>query len=303
MARFHIFGIQSRLGVPRPSIGQTNPRRGVELGPEAIIDAMPEWLSEESVVDVITLPSSETLTDPAAPVAQQLEDVGAMYQQAKETILQYWKPHQTAVFLGGDHSVSAASLAAVQERFADKYVTVIHFDSHGDVHLPATSPSGNFHGMWLRSVVDPFPVESLNTLNATKLPANRLQTIGNLVLEEAEEAFFTQNNLEPISSLMIQEENSPAMERLIQHISIADHVHISFDIDVFAAPLVPGTGTPNLKGMQPNEVWPFVAAIRDTVTAKGGTMSLDIVEYNPSLDVADKTLQLCLEVLSRFLRD
>lgn len=66
------------------------------------------------------------------------------------------KAHQLAregipVFLGGDHSISMGTIAGVARRCAEtgKELVVLWLDAHADYNTPATTPSGNMHGMSL----------------------------------------------------------------------------------------------------------------------------------------------------------
>jgi arginase family enzyme len=68
-------------------------------------------------------------------------------------------------------------------------------DSHADINLRATSPTGNIHGMWLRPVVDHFDVVELDQLIEHKVPADQLFYIGNLDLDPAEKEFIAQRHV------------------------------------------------------------------------------------------------------------
>ena len=57
-----------------------------------------------------------------------------------------------AVVIGGDCGVSSAAVAHAADRHGD--LAVIWFDAHPDLNSPATSPSGAYAGMVLRSIVD-----------------------------------------------------------------------------------------------------------------------------------------------------
>ena len=53
------------------------------------------------------------------------------------------------VFLGGDHSLSMGSVSGVARHAAEvgRPLFVLWLDAHADFNTPATSPSGNMHGM------------------------------------------------------------------------------------------------------------------------------------------------------------
>jgi arginase len=280
------------------SLGQTVDNAGVEDGALRLLESLPDWLSDSAEQHDITFPSPQTLSKDTP-----LEEIAGFFEQVKQAILKDWKPGQTPIFLGGDHSISLLSLAAITERYNDKRIGLIHFDSHGDIHTSQTSPSGNFHGMWLRAVLDTFPVEAINNLIPHKIPVENWKIIGNPVLEQEEVRFMAENHVEAITSSRLQTDLEGVSQELTELLQRVDHLHISFDIDVFAASLVPGTGTPNPKGMLPNEIWPLISLLRTPLHLTQATYSVDLVEYNPRRDQKDKTLQLSLEVLERLLRD
>ena len=63
--------------------------------------------------------------------------------------------------LGGDHSLAAGSVAATADfvRREEKPLGLIWVDAHGDMNTPATSGSGNVHGMPLAALLGAEPAE------------------------------------------------------------------------------------------------------------------------------------------------
>lgn len=298
MNQFHIFGLRSRLGMQNLSLGQTIDNAGVEDGALRLLESLPDWLSDSAEQHEITFPSPQTLSRETP-----LQEIAALFAQAKQAVLKDWKAEQTPIFLGGDHSISLIGLAAITERYKEKRIGLVHFDSHGDIHTSDTSPSGNFHGMWLRPLLDTFPVEEINALVPHKIPVENWKIIGNPILEEEEVRFMAENGVEAITSTRLQTDLEGVSQDLTELLQRVDHLHITFDIDVFAASLVPGTGTPNPKGMLPNEIWPLISMLRTPLHLTQATYSVDLVEYNPRRDQKDKTLLLSLEVLERLVRE
>jgi len=76
------------------------------------------------------------------------------------------------------------------------------------------------------------------------------------------------------------------------------HLHVSFDIDVFANNLVSATGTPNSwGGLSRAQIWPILEELN-----KSNNLSIDLVEVNPQKTGAKETIALAQEVLSTLLR-
>lgn len=294
MTALHIFSLHSRLGLKNPPIGSTVLNQGVENGPEDLVEALPEDLLAAAHTDGFGFPMPDEI-----PSNTYLQETGLIYQDAKAAILEQWLPDEQALFLGGDHSISSISLAAVLERFGAGNVGVVMFDSHGDIHRPETSPSGNYHGMWLRSAFDQFPVAEIEALFPQKLQSDQYILVGNTLLEKEEDEYFDSLNVRRISTQSLQENAAGDFQYLQEFCQRFQHIHVSFDIDVFQGQLVPGTGTPNQKGLATNEVWPLVDEIVAATQEK--TLSLDLVEFNPRRDVQQKTLNLSIEVIKKFI--
>ena len=60
------------------------------------------------------------------------------------------------VTVGGTCGVEAAPVAYLNERYRGD-LAVVWYDAHGDLNAPATSPSGHFHGMVLRTLLGDSP--------------------------------------------------------------------------------------------------------------------------------------------------
>src|SRR5436190_18257480 len=79
--------------------------------------------------------------------------------------------------LGGDHSLGAGSVAAAAEfarKTRDLPIGLLWVDAHGDMNAPATSLSGNVHGMPLAALLGPEPAElsRIGSFTPKVLPAH-----------------------------------------------------------------------------------------------------------------------------------
>ncbi|MDH5533000.1 MAG: arginase family protein [Candidatus Pacebacteria bacterium] len=269
--------LASNLGIKFAPHGHTVLNNGVTEGGSAI--------SKE-----ITTPSDEVLQISFSKIAdtnnqQYLKNIFDQYQQATNQILKHWNKKVPLVCLGGDHSVAYISLSAVIQKYGQENVCLIMFDSHADLHLPTTSPSSNFHGMWLRSLIN-----SLNDSDFTK----QIKFVGNLITQETENKYIDQKNIEVYSS----DDISPNMAKsLLNWSKKFAHLHISFDIDVFMESLVSATGTPNKNGLSKAQVLTVLNEIK-----KHQSISLDIVELNPQKSGAKKSLELINNVYNSIFK-
>ena len=125
------------------------------------------------------------------------------------------------VVLGGcccSHTGAIEGLAARHEKLA-----VVWFDAHGDLHTPATTPSGNPWGMPLRAAIDSGAVDPRG-----------VALVGARNLEPAETEFVAATGIHT---------GDRAIERATEH---ADCVYVAFDGDVLDAadahPFMPEPG-------------------------------------------------------------
>jgi arginase len=66
--------------------------------------------------------------------------------------------------LGGDHSVAVGTVSGLSRCYREKNgkIGLIWIDAHADINTPATSPSGNVHGMPVACIVGIGPEEMSN---------------------------------------------------------------------------------------------------------------------------------------------
>ena len=196
--------------------------------------------------------------------------------------------------VGGDHSVAFSSLLAALSRLKNpQNLGYIQFDSHGDLHLFSTSPSGNFHGMWLRPFFGNFDSPSIAKLASSLLRPEQVLFIGNLELEPEELRFFAKNKIAQVSTSSLADNKRGSLEKIEKFVGRFKHLHISFDIDVFHQDYVSATGTPAENGFQPSSIFEILEIFA------GSKMSIDLVEVNPRKPTAHSTIKMAQKVLSQ----
>ncbi|HZK00727.1 MAG TPA: arginase [Tissierellaceae bacterium] len=197
--------------------------------------------------------------------------------------------------LGGDHSLGMGSIAGASKYF--KEIAVIWVDAHGDINDIDSSPSGNVHGMPLAASMN-VGHESLTNLyyEGIKVKPENVYIIGARNLDPGEERLAKKLNL----NLYTQDDiNSLGLENILKETiskiksSNVNGVHLSFDIDVLDAEISPGTGVAEENGINVEEA----KIILDKILSEKFVTSMDFVEFNPKLDVDDKTAKICLDLL------
>lgn len=281
--RPHFFKAHSRLGIINIPHGGTERNVGVEYGPDAVLS--------KSFLDSYQNPPVSAFSFPLPEEIDQNTYTSQIAHSSKkfcDFINEQIRAHETQVVVGGDHSVAFGSLLAVLKRFENKKIGYVQFDSHGDVNLFSSSPTGNFHGMWLRPFFGDFDNPEILDLIHETLRPEQILFIGNLDLDPEEQKFFTDKKISTISK-----SNSVNLEKFIKKFS---HIHVSFDIDVFDKKLVSATGTPARNGLSAQGVFPLLAII-----SKAKSISFDLVEVNPKKRGVKKTVKLAQDVIEKFI--
>lgn len=197
--------------------------------------------------------------------------------------------------LGGDHSIGMGSIAGASKYFEE--IAVIWVDAHGDINDTETSPSGNIHGMPLAASMN---VGHSNLVNlyyeGIKVKPENVYIIGARDLDPGEVILAEKLN---INLYTMDEINNIGLESVLNDTinkvksSNVDGVHLSFDIDVLDNAIAPGTGTPVKDGLNVEES----KLILDRILTSKFVTSIDFVEFNPVLDIDDKTSKICVELL------
>jgi arginase len=152
----HIIGVSLDLG---------GNRRGVDMGPSAFrIAGLAQHLNALGiqVVDegdlVAPIPETKASGD---PTKKYIREITRVCEKLYRTSLAALEKGGFPLVLGGDHSLAAGSVAATAEflRRDGKPLGLIWVDAHGDMNTPASSGSGNVHGMPLASLLGSEPAE------------------------------------------------------------------------------------------------------------------------------------------------
>ncbi len=276
-------------------------RRGVDMGPSAFrIAGLREQIAAlgRTVVDRGDLPSPIPETkkhgDPTKKFIREISKVcDRLYQVARTSIEEGAIP----IVLGGDHSLAAGSVAAsgAHARAVDKPLGLLWIDAHGDMNTPASTPSGNVHGMPLAALLGPDPAElsSIGGFSPTVLPQHTV-LLGVRNLDEREKVLvrdsgvhvFTMKDIDRVGVAAV------ATEALRAVTTGTAGIHVSFDLDVCDPAIAPGVGTPVKGGLNYREAH----LLMEMIAESGGLMALDLVEVNPTLDIRNTTAELATEL-------
>lgn len=288
-----IIGVQMDLGASK---------RGVAMGPMAIrYGGLREGLEKlgHAVHDRGDIaPVEEGKSKPDLRYYEQVVDVNRrLYEQVKTSLEREHFP----VTLGGDHSVAAGSIAAVSKHYENKGgIGVIWIDAHGDWNDPASSPTGNMHGMPFSAVCGHGPDCMVDFGQGPAfVDVRHCVQIGGRDIDDEERIRMRQAG---ITVFPINVIDKYGMDEIMRRaLAVAGEgtagIHLSFDVDAITPEAAPGTGTVVHSGLTVREA--FLAV--ETLAESGKLVSLDMVEVNPILDERNKTGILASELIQSAL--
>ena len=276
-------------------------RRGVDMGPSAFrIAGLNEKIAAlgYDVVDKGDLPSPIPETkkhgDPKKKFIREIARVcDKLYQTARESQEEGALP----LILGGDHSLAAGSVAAsaARARGQNQSIALLWIDAHGDMNTPASTPSGNVHGMPLAALLGPEPAElsSIGGFSPTVL-AEHTALVGVRNLDAREKELVRESGvhvytMKDIDRLGVAAVMASALEAVGRGTS---GLHVSFDLDVCDPSIAPGVGTLVKGGLNYREAH----LLMELIAESGRLTALDLVEVNPALDLRNTTAELGVEL-------
>jgi len=293
MNPIHFIGVPLDLGAGR---------RGVDMGPSAMrIAGVGERISSlgRTVVDRgdLSAPIRE-MCRTGDPSRKYIEDIVGVCRNLYDTALVSHREGAIPVVLGGDHSLAAGSVVATATGARDQgdHIGLLWVDAHGDMNMPATSTSGNVHGMALSALLGGKPDELAGFGPAgPAVQAENTVLVGVRNLDPAERDQVLESGIHVYT---MKDVDQLGMARVAgKALELAGNgtagVHVSFDLDVCDPGIAPGVGTPVKGGLSYREAH----LLMETVADSGLLRALDLVELNPILDMGNATAELGVELL------
>ena len=208
------------------------------------------------------------------------------------------RQNQRVVALGGDHSINLGTVSGASTAVGGE-IGVLYFDAHGDINTKETTLSGNIHGMHLASLMG-FGSDELKNLHGEqiKLPKENLLHIGGCDFDDAELALIRNEQLATFTLLdVLKYSLAPLFEKIDALSNKVPNIWVSMDLDCIDKFFAPGVGMPNVKGFTYREI----TTIAEYVGEHCNVIGMDIVEFNPLTDEQNKTAELGIELVAKFL--
>jgi arginase len=189
------------------------------------------------------------------------------------------------IVLGGDHSITYPSAAAVARHVWPRKVGVIHFDAHADT---GADQWGNLHahGEPMRRLIEEGWIAGRNFVQIG---------LRGYWPDKATFAWMGEQGMRWHPMVEIEERGSEAViaDAISEALDGPDCIYLSVDIDVVDPGMAPATGTPEAGGMLAREL---LRAVRQIV-GRVDLVGMDVVEVSPPYDHAEITAILAHRVV------
>jgi arginase len=238
------------------------------------------------------------LTDPPPDHAKHYREIQRWTRELSARAYELARSGAIPIFLGGDHTLSMGSVNGVARhwREAGRELFVLWLDAHADYNTPATTITGNMHGMSAAFLCgEPGLDGLLGQEPRAPIDSTQLELFGTRSLDKAENDLLRHRRISVADMRQIDEFGvGIPIRRVIDRVKARQGVlHVSFDVDFLDPDVAPGVGTTVPGGATYREAHLVMEMLHDS----GLVQSLDIVELNPFLDERGRTARTAVELI------
>ncbi|OCJ03041.1 arginase [Rhizobium sp. AC44/96] len=274
-------------------------RRGAAMGPAALrIAGVDRTLVDlgydvADAGDVQVVPARDL---PNLPKAHNLRTVGAFARALEAGVYEIAAAGRFPIILGGDHSLSMGSVSGMARHAArqGRPLFVLWLDAHSDFNTPATSPSGNIHGMPVAFFCGQAEIAEVLPKDRPLVDPRNVFQVGIRSVDAPERELIKEHGVNVFDMRSIDEQGVAAIMRdILGTVSAANGLlHVSLDVDFLDPEIAPGVGTTVPGGATFREAHLIMEMLCDS----GLVSSLDLVELNPFLDDRGKSARILVEL-------
>ncbi len=196
------------------------------------------------------------------------------------------------ILLGGGHEIAYGHFLGIFDYLSTqkKTVGIINLDAHFDLRNYESQGSSGTPFLQIAKMLDKEPMKfqylalGIDEASNTKALFNRVQSLG----------------VDWVSSDEIVNDGVEVAYQAIEHMSEkVDQIYLTIDLDVLNGAYAPGVSAPGVIGLKPHAVRQI---IKDVLNKKK-TVSIDIAELNPLLDVDNRTSRLAAHLIYDIIKN
>jgi arginase len=241
----------------------------------------------------------------ANTVPPNLRELISFGEELIERLDRSYAAGRTPVVIGGDHSISAASVSAAAKhlrsaRGPDAALGLVWVDAHPDLETPESDPEGDLHGTpvaHLLGLGDP-GLAGLGGF-APKLKPENLVQICLRDITTTERNAIVEHGVTAYSSTDVERIGiGEICDRTFAHMAErTDGFVLSFDIDACDESEAPGVVYPERGGLTYREAM----VVMEAASEAPNLVSLELVEVDPTRGGAERTADLAVWLIHRAL--
>jgi arginase len=205
---------------------------------------------------------------------KKVKNTGNLFKNINELYKVNAKTKGKIVNIGGDHSMSIATIADTLNKYPD--AKVVYFDAHADINTYESSNSKHYHGMPL-SFVTGLDSDKKFSFIKNKLPFDNLLYIGSRCWDIFERDEVFKRNIKFLTPDEINNNFNGSLNKIMNFVGNSP-VHVSFDVDSIDPKYIPSTGTPVKNGVKLDNAIKILDNLNNT-----NIVNLDITELNKDL--------------------
>jgi arginase len=288
------------LGIPI-EIGAS--QAGTLMGPAALRTAGIARVLEQLGLTVedhgdLAKPAAIASDDPSPANAKYYDEIKNWVRALSDRAWSIAGSGAIPIFIGGDHSLSMGSVNGVARYWQeqDRPLFVLWLDAHADYNTPATTITGNMHGMSAAFLCgEPGLDGLLGDQPRASITPDRLDLFGIRSIDPLEKNLVRERRVAIVDMRAIDEFGVGVLiRRVIERVKARNGVlHVSFDVDFLDPAVAPGVGTTVPGGATYREAHLIMELLHDS----GLVRSVDIVELNPFLDERGRTARVAVELI------
>ena len=268
---------------------------GASLGPETIT----KDLDKKFINEIYTVKSQNVKKEYSKENKKKnLDSINEFNERLYKRVEESIEKEKFPITIGGDHSIAIASaLASIKEH---TNLGVIWIDAHGDYNTFETTETGNIHGLPLAAITG-YEKNYLTNFHAgNKYNCSNTVIVGGRDIDKLERVNLENAGIKVFSTEDIHEQGMETVMKEAMKIASKNTkgIHISCDLDVLDPEIAPGVSVPAKDGITLEEM---DEAINEILKNKEAVKSIDLVEYNPKLDIENRTKKIAITILEKII--
>lgn len=238
------------LGIPL-EIGAS--QAGTLMGPAALRTAGIARLLEQLGLTVedhgdLSQPTLVASNETTPTNAKYYDEIKGWVRMLSERAWQIARTGAIPIFMGGDHSLSMGSVNGVARYWREqgRPLFVLWLDAHADYNTPATTITGNMHGMSAAFLCgEPGLDHLLGDQPRFSITPDQLDLFGIRSIDPLEKRLVRDRRVAVADMRAIDEFGVAVLiRRVIERVKARNGVlHVSFDVDFLDPAVAPGVGT------------------------------------------------------------